>query len=60
MYISSTKNILDIKKGRNMKRFISILMIICLCTAAIFADETGDEYDDQKDQHYSSDNKSKH
>lgn len=46
MYISSTKNILDIKKGRNMKRFISILMIICLCTAAIFADETGDEYDD--------------
>ncbi|MCR5189554.1 MAG: hypothetical protein K6C97_11520 [Treponema sp.] len=34
------------KKGRNMKRFISILMTICLCTAAIFADDPGDEYDD--------------
>ncbi len=29
-----------------MKRFISLFMIICLSTAAIFADEPGDEYDD--------------
>ena len=29
-----------------MKRFISLLMILCLSTAVIFADEPGDEYDD--------------
>ncbi len=46
MYISNTKNILNMKKGRNMKRFISLFMILCLCTAAIFAEDQGDEYDD--------------
>jgi len=46
LYISNTKNILNINKGRNMKRFISILMVLCLCSAAIFADTDGDEYDD--------------
>lgn len=29
-----------------MKRILSILFILCLCTSAIFADEEGDEYDD--------------
>lgn len=29
-----------------MKRFISILTLLCLCTIPFFADEPGDEYDD--------------
>lgn len=29
-----------------MKRILSILLILCLCTAAVFADDEGDEYDD--------------
>lgn len=29
-----------------MKRFISIFMILCICSAAVFADMEGDEYDD--------------
>lgn len=29
-----------------MKRFISILLILCLCLTAVFAETQGDEYDD--------------
>jgi len=29
-----------------MKRILSILLTLCLCTAAVFADDQGDEYDD--------------
>lgn len=29
-----------------MKRILSILLTLCICSAAIFADEPGDEYDD--------------
>lgn len=36
----------NMKKGRNMKRFLSILLFLSVCCAAVFADEEGDEYDD--------------
>lgn len=29
-----------------MKRFFSLIVILCLCTSFIFADDEGDEYDD--------------
>ena len=32
-----------------MKRILSILLTICLCSALVFADEQGDEYDDGYD-----------